>query len=279
VGQLGGVAQRRQAFALNRLAVNLGMGLGPALGGVLATFSFPLLFWVDGATSLLATIVLFARTIESPRRLTPAPQAARMKGMANLLPDARMGYFLFAMLPSLFVFFQDLGAYPLFLVNELHLPDAFYGGTFTLNTLLIVIFQMRVNEAASSWPVRRALAFGAALFAIGFGAHLVTHSALPVLCAVVVWTAGEMILFPTASAYVADMAPRGRSGEYMGLYSMVIGFSTALGPALGIMVLGRWGSGALWGGALALGLLGAAILARVETLPAESETLSPAGDT
>ena len=50
--------QRKAAIAVNRLAVNLGMSIGPAVGGLLATISFPLLFVVDGLTSLAAALVL-----------------------------------------------------------------------------------------------------------------------------------------------------------------------------------------------------------------------------
>ena len=60
-------AQRKPAFALLRLAVNLGMSIGPALGGVLATVSFPALFWVDGATSVAAGLVLVLVPWEAPR--------------------------------------------------------------------------------------------------------------------------------------------------------------------------------------------------------------------
>jgi len=51
-------AQRKAAIALNRLAVNLGMSVGPAIGGFLAQASFPLLFVVDGVTSLAAMTLL-----------------------------------------------------------------------------------------------------------------------------------------------------------------------------------------------------------------------------
>ena len=50
--------QRKAAIALNRLGVNLGMSIGPAVGGFLALVSFPLLFVVDGLTSLAAAVVL-----------------------------------------------------------------------------------------------------------------------------------------------------------------------------------------------------------------------------
>ncbi|MFY9221239.1 MAG: MFS transporter, partial [Blastocatellia bacterium] len=51
-------SQLKQAFALNRLAINLGMSVGPAVGGFLVYFSYPLLFVVDGVTSLAAGIIL-----------------------------------------------------------------------------------------------------------------------------------------------------------------------------------------------------------------------------
>ncbi|MEJ2613452.1 MAG: MFS transporter, partial [Ignavibacteriaceae bacterium] len=54
--------QRRSAFALNRLAINLGMSIGPVLGGVLTLINFSLIFYIDGLTSILAGIFLvFAR--------------------------------------------------------------------------------------------------------------------------------------------------------------------------------------------------------------------------
>ena len=53
--------QRKAAFALTRLAINLGMSVGPALGGYLATFSFRSIFLVNGSSSILAgTLLLFA---------------------------------------------------------------------------------------------------------------------------------------------------------------------------------------------------------------------------
>ena len=50
--------QRKAAVAVNRLAINLGMSVGPAVGGFLATVSFPLLFVADGASAIAAGVVL-----------------------------------------------------------------------------------------------------------------------------------------------------------------------------------------------------------------------------
>ena len=72
IGDLVAPERRKTAFSVNRLAINLGMSVGPALGGFLATVSFRGLFWVDGATSLAAgAILVFGRPyVElSPREL------------------------------------------------------------------------------------------------------------------------------------------------------------------------------------------------------------------
>lgn len=58
IGDLTEPAQRKMAFALSRLAINLGMSIGPVIGGFLAMHSFKSLFYVDGSTALLAGLLI-----------------------------------------------------------------------------------------------------------------------------------------------------------------------------------------------------------------------------
>ena len=50
---------RTRSYSLNRLAINLGWAVGGALGGVLASINYHLLFWVDGSTNIVAALLLF----------------------------------------------------------------------------------------------------------------------------------------------------------------------------------------------------------------------------
>ena len=52
------VQNRTQAFSIVRLAINLGWGVGGALGGILASINYHLLFWVDGFTNISAAFLL-----------------------------------------------------------------------------------------------------------------------------------------------------------------------------------------------------------------------------
>ncbi|HEU4535755.1 MAG TPA: MFS transporter, partial [Polyangiaceae bacterium] len=152
------------------------------------------------------------------------------------------------------VFFQNEGTMALYVVRELGLPTSFYGALFTLNTLVIVLGEVRLNALMASWPAPRALALGALLSTLGFAAMALGQSPVWIAATVLVWTAGEMILFPTCSAYVAELAPHDRRGEYMGYYGMAFGLGLTLGPWLGSFAFERWGGRVLWALCLPVGL-------------------------
>ena len=252
---------RRAAFALLRMAINLGMGIGPAIGGFLVQVSFPALFWVDGGTSILAGLLLLARPVR-PLPKEPSDVSAG-RPSSGALRDPRLVFVLLAMLPAIVVFFQFQAALPLYLVRDLGFRESVYGMVFTINTALIVLLEVRLNLATAHWSHARSLSLGAALFAAGFGALAFTRSLVPVLLTVVVWTFGEMILLPSLSAYIADLCPPDRVGEYMGFYTMAFGVGFLVGPWLGTLLLERHGSVVLWSTMLVLGLVSAALLSTV----------------
>ncbi len=76
-----------------------------------------------------------------------------------------------------------------------------------------------------------------------------------------------MILMPSMTAYVTDISPEGRRGEYMGLYMMGFSLSFMIGPWAGLSALDRWGAAPLWASCTALGLLSAALFWRVTGRP------------
>jgi predicted MFS family arabinose efflux permease len=254
--------QRRQAFALNRLAINLGMSIGPALGGFLATVSFHAMFAVDAVTTLLAGTLLAVtpwRAFSGVNSEAPNRQGVRL-GPATILHDGRFLVFLGGVILVGIVFFQHESALPLYLVQYLHLSPAFYGMLFTINTLLIVGLEVPIITATARWPNRRSLIIGCLLFAIGFGALGVIASPAGVIATVVVWTFGEMLLFPAMSAHMAEIAPENRRGAYMGAYSMSLSISLTVGPWMGTQLLALLGPVRVWSVMFALGALAAVLM-------------------
>ncbi len=267
-GDLVGPAQRKTAFSVNRLAINLGMSVGPAAGGFLATISFRWLFLVDGLTSVAAGAILAAvsfphhRHEQGTRKIEAAVSPFARSSRAYR--DPKLILFLAGVFPVAVVLFQHLSSMSVFLVRDLHFSAATYGLLFTLNCLMIVFLEVPLNLRTSHWPHRRTLALGALLFGVGFGALAIAWNIWSVVATVVIWTFGEMFFFPSMAAYLTDIAPAPRRGEYMGLSQMVMGLAFMIGPWGGMLILARFGGTALWAAMFVLGAGAAVIMSRLE---------------
>lgn len=259
--------QRKAAYALNRMAINLGMSVGPALGGFLAEVSFLWLFVVNGSACLISGLVLTAGTRWAaghegkPEAMEPVIAEGMRGKTGGALSDWPFILFLVALVPVLLVFFQLTSTLPLDVTGRLGLPESTFGLLFTVNTLIIVALEIPLNLAMAKWSHRWTMVTGCALVAAGFGATGFATGFWSAAATVVVWTFGEMVLFPGSAAFVAEAAPPQRRGQYMGLYTMAFSLAFAAGPALGTLVYGKAGPHALWGGAAALGALSAALMA------------------
>jgi MFS family permease len=292
-------AQLRMGFVLIRLAINLGMSVGPAVGGLLIAGSIHALFLTDAVTSLAAGTLLLA-ALPRLRRLAPssrppadaaagedvaaAAEAAEAElatgavplpvvagAPGSVLSDRTFLGFLLANTIVFAVFFQHLSALPLFMVRNLGLSPAVYGLMFTINTLLIVLLEVPLNAAMADWPLARSLSLGSLVTALGFGGIGLTHEVWGVLSMTIVFTFGEMILFPSASSYASQHAPAGRRGAYMGAFSMTGAIAFATGPWAGTAVLARWGPAVLWGACFVAAGLAAVMLARLAEPPATGD--------
>jgi predicted MFS family arabinose efflux permease len=251
---------RKVAMALVRLAINLGMSMGPAVGGFLFASSVPFLFVIDGVTSVLAALVLTAIIWRRAPAVAPHVAPAVRAATIGVLRNRRMLAFLLGTLIAAAVFLQIEAAFPLFLVRDLGLPASFFGLTFVLNTVLIIFLEVPINLATAGWAYRTALGLGALLIAIGFGALIFASGRIGIAVTVVIWTFGEMIFFPVSTAYVGELAPADRLGTYVGAYWMVSGLAMMLGPWAGTLVMERFGAQTLWIVVGACGALAAVIL-------------------
>lgn len=291
VGDLVTPAQRKTAFAVNRLAINLGMSVGPALGGYLAEVSFRSIFVVNGACTLAAGVILalasFRRARHRPEShevtdaVAPGAHMASHSGrrpwrmlvssftapFVTLFSSGRRDHRLLFLLGGVFllaiVFFQHISSMPLFLVRDLGFPASQYGLLFTINTLLIVFLEVPLNTGTSHWSHRRTLALGTFLSAAGFGALAFAWDFWSAAATVVVWTFGEMFFFPGMAAYLTDIAPEHRRGEYMGLSQMTMGLAFMVGPWLGVQALERLGGTALWALMFLCGLAATLVMMRL----------------
>lgn len=243
LGRASGEADRAKSFALNRLAVNLGMSLGPAVGGVLALYDYDWLFWVDGFTCLGAALLLHLAFRPKPGMGGEARHAA-----AGRSPWSDGPYLAFVFLCFLVasVMFQFLGAYPLFLSRERGFTEAAIGLTLAINTLIIVAVEMVLVHGLSRRDLHRVLALGGLLVGLGYALLPFGKGFAYVAFTVVVWTVGEMLSFSFSTAWAAGRGDDASRGRYLGVYNLSFATAFVAAPLAGTWVYESFGSTALW---------------------------------
>lgn len=257
IGDLVGPDGRVGAYAAYRLAINLGAAAGSGVAGLLADRSFGLLFAGDAATALVFAAVAAAR-LPAPRperaASPPRPDGARPGGV---LRDPPFLTFLAAAFLWWLVFYQGLVGLPL-QVRALGYPNTVFGALLAVNGALIVCVELPLTRLTRRLPRGPTIAAGAVLIGAGFALLAVARS-LPALAGtVVIWTAGEALLSPIASALVMDAAPPASGGRYQGAWTMTRSAALLAAPAVGSLAFGR-SPLLLWLGCGAAGAAGAAL--------------------
>lgn len=258
---------RKPAFALYRLAINLGMSIGPILGGFLTAINYSLLFYADGITCISAGIYLLLVKWDLPQTEEDELEAksSPAKNLPPVYRDWKFLYFLLAMVPVGIVMFQLMSTLPLFLVNDLGYAKTTFGFVIAVNTVMIIIIELPLNTLMNKWSDWKLLLIGSLLTGIGFGGMAVLHSMPGIIITVIIWTFGEMILFPAGASYAAELSPKGKRGEYMGYYQLMFSICFTLGPWLGTVIFEEFGSFTLWIGTFMFGLISTIMMLKLKS--------------
>lgn len=247
--EIGTDASRARGFSLMRLAANLGVTVGPAAGGFLATIDYMYLFWVDGLTSIAAGAVLFLLYKGRQRSARTA-----VKRHESPLKDLIFMRFLGLLLIVGILFFQIFSTWPLYLKQECSMQENRIGLLLTVNAVMIVLFEMPLIHRVEKREPRRVMAFGTVFLALGLGLLGLGSGIGLILISVVLWTIGEMLIFPMSATYAAGRAAGSSSGAYMGLFTLTFSLANMASPPLALWAYDQWGSHRLWLFSGALGL-------------------------
>ncbi len=257
VADLVAPADRVRAFGWVYWVINIGFAIGVTLGGVVASRSFAWLFVGDGITTLVFAMLIGLGVPETrPAAAARSHDAPPAHPLAGFLAPYRDGHFVFFLaLCFLFaiVFLQNATTFPLDMTAH-GVSKATFGQVLALNGAMIAMVQPFLGPLLARHDRSRSLAAGSVLVGLGFGLNAVARTVPLYVLGVITWTLGEMGVLPVANAVVADFAPLELRGRYQGAFGLSFGLAVCVAPPMGMLVLERFGSRALWAGCLAVGL-------------------------
>ncbi len=262
--------QRPSAFAMQRVVMNLGFGLGALTAGLIATAdspgTFTLLFLVDAASFLVYLAVMVV--------LVPEPnRSAGAGGRSGSYRDVlrHRAFLAVVSLNALFIFagYSGFDVLPVYAKNEAGISETGIGLLFLVNTIVIIFAQLPI--AGMSRGRRRmptlalfGLLWAAAWLLVPIAGATGGQTAFVLLVVVMaVFAVGMCLHGAVAAPLVADLAQPHVLGRYMALNALSWQIGFALGPALGGAGLAVSPTG-VWLAASALCLLGAVLALAIE---------------
>lgn len=254
--------QRADAYALIRLSKNVGVAMGPALGGILAALSYGITFSIAAGAALFfgLLIALYAfETLPEKARQVKEKLTENLKAYLEIFRDRVFSSFIFGFTlrqVSGSILWVLLGAYA---KENYSLPESIYGLIPTTNALMVVLLQLFVTRRTSRYNPLAVMSLGTLLYGIGVGSIAMGSGFWGFWVSMVVVTLGELMVIPTASTYTANRAPETMRGRYMSLLALTGGAGSMVGPLLGGFLNDTFSPRAIWYGGGAAGMLGAVV--------------------
>jgi MFS family permease len=247
------VPVRTKGYALNRLAANLGVTIGPVLGGYLALYNYRLLFWVDGLTCLAALAVFSLYFKPGRKPLSPEPEAPPVESAAT---QKRFLWVIFLLVFGIGLIFSQLfSTFPLYMHSAFNFAENHIGQLLAINTIIIVFFEMVLVHSLNKFAPLKVIGIGAFLIGLGFALTPLGRGFYYAALTVAVWTCGEMLSLPLLTAEISNRSSDQNRGRHMGLFAVSFSLAFMIGPLAGAKIYALFSPQILWFSCGGLGII------------------------
>jgi predicted MFS family arabinose efflux permease len=245
------------AYASVRVASNLGVTLGPPIGGLLLIGRHWSFFFFGIAALTAVAIAIAVRYL--PSRGEYSPEAPPTRGSFGVIRrDHAFLLFLLSGALAYLVYVAIETVLPVSAVHTYGISPAVWGVIVILNPLLVTLFQLRVTRGTAGFAPGPKLVTAMLLMGGSFLLLIVSGSPGMFVLVIVIFVTGEMLWVPTSQAIVAALAPADVRGAYMGAFGSTASVGFALGPFIAFQLADAHGDDAAWLFFAAVSLLAAA---------------------
>ncbi|WP_428740697.1 MDR family MFS transporter [Tenacibaculum sp.] len=251
---------KTRSVTLIRLAINLGFSAGPAVGGLIITsLGYNGLFWVDGVTCILATMLLM--NVLHPKK-AKAQDETKAENPESVFSDKAFWIFFVGMFVFGFIFLQYFSTMPLYYKDIHHLSELQIGLLMGMNGFVIFLLEMPLIKwlEDSKYSKEFLMFFGLLLTGLSFVVINLTGWVGILMVGMLLMTIGEMIAFPFSNAFVMERAKKGNQGEYMAYYSIAFSMSHIFGHNSGMQLIDNIGFDNTWNFMILLSAVGVLFL-------------------
>lgn len=264
---------RARAYSLTRAAINLGFLFGPVLGGlIIMQLGYEYIFYVDGATCILAIIVFmfFVKEKKLPVKLNKHHEKAFSK--VSVMKDKPFMLHLVICLITGILFFQIFTTLPLYHKERFNMSEFDSGLLLSLNGLLILLFELPIVNYVTKNKINnhKVISLGLLLMATSFLLLLFPWEAI-LIPMMLFMTCGVMLTFPFANSFAMERSYELQEGKYMAAFTMSYSFAHILSAKTGMEIIQNSGYESNWLFMTALGVMGTLLVFKLSKMVDKEE--------
>ncbi|WP_397445383.1 MFS transporter [Polaribacter sp. R77954] len=251
---------KTRSVTLIRLAINLGFSAGPAIGGLIITgIGYQSLFWVDGITCVLASILLLQ--VLHPKKAKVLDEI-KVENPISVYKDKPFWVFFIAMFIFGFTFMQYFSTMPLYYKDIRLLTELEIGLLMGFNGFFIFVFEMPlINWLVNTKKSKiKLVALGLFLLSLSFVVLNVTGWLGILLVSMFLMTIGEMVAFPFSNSFSIERSKKGNQGEYMAMYAISFSLAGIFSHNIGMQMIANFGYEFTWNFIAIFAIIGVVIL-------------------
>lgn len=239
-----------KSFTLNRMALNLGFSIGPALGGFLAAISYNLLFYGNAFAALLAAVIFYVY-FRNKKGSVKEQAIKDEEKIPYQSPYKDLPFLVFTLLSILFAicFFQLLSTLPLYYKEVYQLSEKSIGVILAFSGVVVFSLEMLiVHIAERRWTAANAIIFGVFCCGLAFTSLVITHAIWLLYISMFILCVSEMLAMPFMATVTLKRSNIKNRGAYMGLNSLALSAGLIFAPWWGTKIAANYGFTILWTG-------------------------------
>ena len=253
---------RTRALTLVRLAINLGFAAGPALGGlIIMNVGYKGLFWVDGATCIVAILIFWYKVKEKEKSKYQDTEHPGEVLTASVFKDLPFWIFLTQCILIGIIFFQLFTTLPLYHREQFNMTEFKTGLLLTFNGLMIFLMEMPIVSYIEKRQLNKVkiVTIGTFIMSVCMFMLLFNEWEIVLWIMMFLMTFGEMLAFPFSNSFAMSRAPKGHEGRYMAIFTMSYSMAHILSAKTGMENINAFGYQYNWAFMGSLGLIGTAL--------------------
>jgi MFS family permease len=229
--------KRMNVYSMRYLAINIGAAGGPILGAYFALQSANLTFFI---TAFSYTIYGLCLLVLMNKFALPGQVAEKrvtfLDAIQVIKTDIPLRYFIIGGMITGLGYSQIESTLPQHLSNSIVDGVVLYSILLSVNAVMVILLQLPLTHITRNLSIMKVIMIGAIFFALGYVGFGLFNSWTGIIIAMIILTIGEILVFPSGSMFIDQIAPDHLRGTYFGANSFR-SVGSFVGPMLGGFLL------------------------------------------